>query len=98
MAIVHWPECTNAPCTCGERGDFLLRSEKPIVIQRITGREPLTPNREGIWPPANISIEDFRKQYESFGDCVSCDGYILTESEKPHCPTCARLLREGKAL
>lgn len=29
----------------------------------------------------------------SLGDCVSCD-----ENETPHCLTCARLLREGKAL
>lgn len=34
----------------------------------------------------------------SLGDCVSCDGYVLTESDTPHCPTCARLIREGKAL
>lgn len=34
----------------------------------------------------------------SFGDCVSCDGYILDASEAPHCPTCARLRREGKPL
>lgn len=34
----------------------------------------------------------------ALGDCIGCDGYILTESEKPYCPTCTRLLREGKAL
>lgn len=32
----------------------------------------------------------------SYGDCVSCDGYVLNQNEAPHCPTCARLLREGK--
>ena len=35
---------------------------------------------------------------EPLGDCVSCDGYILEASEFPHCPTCARLVREGKPL
>ena len=42
--------------------------------------------------------ERVRRDMLSYGDCVSCDNYVLNESEKPHCPTCARLLREGKAL
>ena len=33
-----------------------------------------------------------------YGDCVSCDGYRITPEDGEHCPTCARLLREGKAL
>ena len=31
----------------------------------------------------------------SYGDCVSCDGYVLSAEDAPHCPTCARLTREG---
>ena len=26
MELVHWPECTNAPCTCGERGALMMRT------------------------------------------------------------------------
>ncbi len=26
--LVHWPECTNNPCTCGERGDLLWRVKR----------------------------------------------------------------------
>ncbi len=32
----------------------------------------------------------------TLGDCVSCDGYVILESDAPHCPTCARLIREGQ--
>ncbi len=34
MPLVHWPECTNAPCTCGERGDLLFSDiwTDPIVM------------------------------------------------------------------
>lgn len=28
--LVHWPECTNDPCTCGERGDVLFTT-RPLV-------------------------------------------------------------------
>lgn len=34
----------------------------------------------------------------TLGDCVACDGYVIAASEFPHCPTCARLIREGKPL
>ena len=39
---------------------------------------------EGIVPP-------------SVGDCIACDGYVLTSEELPYCPTCARLRREAEA-
>jgi hypothetical protein len=32
----------------------------------------------------------------SFGDCITCDGYILTVSEAPYCPTCAREHKEAE--
>ncbi len=33
----------------------------------------------------------------AIGDCVMCDGYILTWADAPLCPTCARLKREAEA-
>lgn len=68
-----------------------------VHVERISGAGPLTPNPEGAWPIKEVSFSDFKKQYESLGDCVSCDGYVLSASEFPHCPTCARLQREGNA-
>lgn len=93
MELVHWPECTNDPCTCGERGELLFRAE---------GSAPMR------YPPTLKEAMAFQREINrcvsqaldsvgpiDYGDCISCDGYILAESEKPHCPTCARLLREG---
>ncbi len=33
----------------------------------------------------------------SYGDCTSCDGYILNPADGNLCPTCARLKREAVA-
>lgn len=33
----------------------------------------------------------------TYGDCVSCDGYVLNAADGRHCPTCARLRREAAA-
>lgn len=33
---------------------------------------------------------------DGLGDCIACDGYVISTSEAPYCPTCARLKREGK--
>lgn len=62
MKLIHWPECTNAPCTCGDRGDLLFSNR--IVIQRLAGLEPLTAKSLGTWPIVDISLADFKKQYE----------------------------------
>ncbi len=35
---------------------------------------------------------------ETYGDCVSCDGYRINPEDGEYCPTCARLQREGKTL
>lgn len=37
-----------------------------------------------------------RAEDEYYGDCISCDGYVLDEAEAPLCPTCAREKREAK--
>lgn len=30
------------------------------------------------------------RNYEVAGDCIGCDGYVLSASEAPYCPSCAR--------
>lgn len=55
---------------------------------------------DGDADEATLDGETYTREggWEGLGDCVSCDGYVLDPLEKPHCPTCARLLREGKPL
>ncbi len=89
------------PCGCDVEASWTCEQHsvhKRLVIERITGNEPLTPNPEGIWPIVEVPLAEFRKQYESLGDCVSCDGYRINPEDGEHCPTCARMKREGKAL
>ncbi len=42
MTLVHWPECTNAPCTCGTRGDLLWSTNaSPRVLLRDDAGQPI---------------------------------------------------------
>ncbi len=47
------------------------------------------------WLCARHRVEANGLTPQTYGDCIACDNYILTESEAPYCPTCARLTREG---
>lgn len=87
MQLVHWPECTNNPCTCGERGDVLF-SNTP----------QLTPNPDGAWPVRHISLDEFRAQYEmnkhpsiDYGKviCLDCGWQgVGSQLKAQACPVC----------
>ncbi len=52
--------------------------------QKIQRRSASNPPLPRVWAEAS-----------TLGDCPLCDGYCLYEADKPLCPTCARLTREG---
>lgn len=70
------------------------------ALARIIAADIAERNARELAGPCLLSGEIVRLEplAPNFGDCVSCDGYILDAAEFPHCPTCARLLREGKTL
>lgn len=49
---------------------------------------------EWIWNVGMTLAEYDRAMTLPLGDCANCDGYIISEAERPYCPTCAREKRE----
>ncbi len=73
--------------------------EREFLQQKADGRIPQSTGW-AEWRLQQVGHEMLRRMPEfyaftSLGDCVSCDGYVLSEAETPYCPTCARLKRES---
>ncbi len=66
---------------------------KVAAVAMIDGQFEMCWNHRTIIPTAvEYTFTD------QLGDCVSCDGYRINTEDGEHCPSCARLIREGKPL
>ncbi len=91
------PHESAQPCGCDPGAKWLCERHQQEATR--LGNWTVTPTQPQLDPTVLTRAERGQIQYgATFGDCVSCDGYVLDPSEAPHCPSCARLKREGKAL